>query len=211
MAAIEDLYPGVLASAPTVPELLLDRAIRDTARDFCKRTRYLRTQLDAIDVVADTATYDLTLPTDTALVDIIAVTYDGSELTPKTIEQLRRDDADWETATGSPNYYFRSGVSSIQLVGIPQADNAGSLVVRVALMPTFAAATIDDVLVEDHHEELVNGALFRLLRIPNKGWTDRGMSDYYGTLYESKIGEATHVADSDRTMNVRRRVRYGGY
>lgn len=211
MAAIETLYPGVLASAPSVPEVLLDRALLETARDFCRRTRYLRTQLDPISLVADTSSYALTLPTDTALVDIIGVTLNGSELTPKTVEQLRRADPDWEAATGTPDYYFREGSADIRLVGTPQADDADALVVRVALMPTLSAATIDDVLTDDHGEELVNGALFRLLKIPGKAWTDKGAADYYGALYESRIGEATHVADADRTMNVRRRVRYGGY
>jgi len=63
--------------------------------------------------------------------------------------------------------------------------------------------------MNDFRDTIINGALNRLLRIPNKDWTDLNGAQYYGTLFNQGVDEAERRARNADT-GVRRRVMYGG-
>lgn len=210
MAAITTLYPAVLAIASQAPEILASRALIESAREFCSRTRLWREDLTALDSAASTASYTLTLPADSAVVDLMSVKYNTENLTPKDSAQLDKIDSEWRTREGTPVYYKREGTDGLRLVRVPATALTGAIEVYAALKPAFNATSIDDTVLEEHQDTIVNGALARLLRIPKKEWSDKSTSEYYRTLFERELGVASSRGDSGRTANVARKVRYGG-
>ena len=63
--------------------------------------------------------------------------------------------------------------------------------------------------MDDYREAIVNGTLFRLLRMPSRDWTDFQGADVYRSLYNVGLVEAERKAQQSDT-GVARKVRYGG-
>tara|TARA_R100001086_G_scaffold221368_1_gene138480 strand:+ start:53 stop:298 length:246 start_codon:yes stop_codon:yes gene_type:complete len=63
--------------------------------------------------------------------------------------------------------------------------------------------------MSDYRDAIVNGTLFRLLRIPSKDWTDYNAASVYSALYNEGIGTAEKRARYGDTA-VAGKVNYGG-
>ena len=63
--------------------------------------------------------------------------------------------------------------------------------------------------MDDHREAIVNGTLFRLLRMPNREWSDLQGADVYRQIYNVGLTNAERKAKQSDT-GVARKVRYGG-
>jgi hypothetical protein len=63
--------------------------------------------------------------------------------------------------------------------------------------------------MSDYRDTIVNGALFRLLRLPSKEWTDLAGAQVYGSLFNAGIIEADRRA-RNADAGVVRKVSYGG-
>ena len=63
--------------------------------------------------------------------------------------------------------------------------------------------------MDDYREALVNGTLFRLLRMPNREWTDLQAADVYRQLYGAGMVTAERRA-TQSDVGVTRKVKYGG-
>ena len=63
--------------------------------------------------------------------------------------------------------------------------------------------------MNDYRDTIINGALFRLLRMPNKEWTDLSAAGVYGQLFNSGVEAAERRARQADTA-VARTVKYGG-
>lgn len=212
MAAVTDLIPGIQINAPEATSLTIKRLIIEVVRDFCKVTKYWRQDLATVSLAADTATYALTLPADTELVDIKSVSYlNNADLTKKTIHQLRKIDPQYRTTNGTPRHVTRTGVDTIRVYPVPSAAAANVLTPYVALRPTLAATTIDDTIIDDHEETIRHGVLGRLFSLPRKAWTDNALAGFHLAAYENMRDTAAGEADDDRMTGVVRKMKYGGY
>jgi hypothetical protein len=63
--------------------------------------------------------------------------------------------------------------------------------------------------MSDYRDAIINGALFRLLRLPSKEFTDYQGAQVYSALFSQGIRDAKLKA-SQGDMPVARKVRYGG-
>jgi hypothetical protein len=210
--AILDLLPQVFASAPTAPNQIVTRYMRDAAREFCRRTLAWKADVLALTVTADTANVTVTPPTDGVLIDINSAVLDNNTpLVKKTRAQLDKAFPKWRTEAGTPTHITLSETQNdILLVKIPATTYTSLLDVSGVFVPTLTATTLDDNLVDRYGEDIVNGALYRLLRLPGKPWSDPNQALFYGTLFEDAINDAkTEVADGNM-VGVARKVTYGG-
>ena len=67
----------------------------------------------------------------------------------------------------------------------------------------------DDGVMSDYREAIINGALFRLLRMPSKDWTDYAGAQVYGSLFNEGLVYAERKARQG-DVRVSRKVAYGG-
>lgn len=218
-----DLLPEVLPDVPGCADLVAERAIRNAAIRFCQESKLYRQDLTPINVVADEPEYTVTPPAGYALVDIRRALFDGQPLYFISQDELDRlwndattrvnhflthdsglDTDTWQTATSSrPKYFFQPDKEKVRLVGIPTVAVTGGLELNVALKPTPTATQIEDWLYNDHFRTLAFGALGELLKIPQKPWTDKGLSDHYESLFREGIGIAKGEALRDHGRNDR--------
>lgn len=211
MADLSVLAPGILAAAPDAPDPTIERSLREAAREFCRVTQYWVEELSPVDLVADQGAYTLTLPSGSMLTDLNEVRADGRPLGATTRKKLTAGDSRWPDRAGTPREYYREGAAGLRLVPKPATASTAGLTVHAVLGPGFDAAELPDLLVNDHGEALVHGALARLLAIPGKSWSDGGLAAYHSTMFLEAMREASSRAADGYVTGTPRKVRYGGY
>lgn len=168
--------PQVSTYLPEVPNFVADNAIRDSAIQFCEKTRYLQMDIQTIDSVTAQQSYQIITPADTKFVDIVEAFYNGFPLIPKSAEELTRifKWVDWRGFQGNPAYTVRMINPEIQLVPIPQNVQPGNqyIAARIAIAPLRTATTCDIELYEHFAEIIGYGARARLMETVGQPYSD---------------------------------------
>ena len=183
---ITSWIPDVSPAAPGCPNQVLKSSILEICRDFCKHTQLWNNQaLTAIDIVALTADYTLSsLLGDIAFIDAVLV--DSNPIWPTTIEELNALFRYWRSTTETrPSRYVVEAADSIKLVYKPSEAVTAGLEVFVSLMPLRTATTVQDFIYRDHKEAIANGAIGKLLDIPNVPWSNIELAAVYTSRYEA--------------------------
>lgn len=190
MALLTALRDDTMPSLPGCPLAIVDDAILKTVIDFCNRSRAYRYSPASIDVVANTATYVPTLPSETEIAWLLSAEIDDVPIdtpTPGSVPILS------ETDTG---VVFAAVVASTTQLGLRNVpDESATLNVRLALRPTLAATEYPDALHVLYRDAIASGVLAKLFAQPKKPWSAPEMVAYYKTAYESGISAAEYRAD----------------
>lgn len=205
----EALLPQILPMVSGCPDTLIQNNIRASVIELCERASVYQAELDPLTTVGNIYEYDLEPPSGTAVQKILWVTHAGKDLEPLTSTLLEQRVPKWREGNGVPEYYVKQGTALLWLVPIPTTTSVSSTIVRAVLKPTHTSSACDDGVMNDYRDTIINGALFRLLRIPNKDWTDLQSAGVYGTLFNDGVVNAERKARGADT-GVARRVRYGG-
>jgi hypothetical protein len=205
----EALLPDILPMVPGCPDSLIKNNIRAAVIELCERASVYQAELDPLTTVGNIYEYDLEAPSGTAVQKILWITHEGKDLEPLTSTLLEQRIPKWREGNGVPEYYVQQGSALVWLAPIPTATGVSSTIVRAVLKPTHTSSACDDGVMNDYRDTIINGALFRLLRIPNKEWTDLQGASVYGSLFNEGTMIAERKARGADT-GVARRVRYGG-
>lgn len=206
----ETLLPDIIPVVPTCPDTLIEGQIRAAAIEFCEKTGIYQAELDAVTTVGGTYEYELEPPTGTSVHKIMWATYDGKDLEPISTSLLEQRVPDWRNSShyGDPEYFVKQG-TNFWLVPVPSATLPQSTILRVQLKPTHRSNSCDDSVMGDYRDAIVNGALYRLLRMPGREWTDYSGAQIYGSLFAEGLVRAEREA-RHADQGVARKVRYGG-
>ncbi len=183
--AISTLTPRVVVHALGLPEPLAEMYLRDAAIDFCRESRVLYGDLTDISVTSGDASYTLTISADERPIAVLGVKFDGLDLVPVQLDSLRDD---WQSDTGTPQYYYMS--NEVDLVLYPVPDTTGTLKVSVARAPTRTAASIDDTLADQWLDGVVAGALARALIAPNTPYSNPQLATFYAQEFAKHVSYA---------------------
>ena len=178
MATLPELSPEVRVEVPDCPMGLINKTLINTIRDFCWQTHYWQYAMEAITLLPfnasapDTYTYTLPVPTNTELVAIRNLFYEGLPLRMKSGAWLDEHQHKWREVTGEPQFYIQ--LSDKQVRFIPASDEVRPIAVSgvLALRPTRTTNEFDDSLME-FDQVLINGAISRLLMMAGKLWSGR--------------------------------------
>jgi len=213
MVPFEELFPEVLAVAPTCPTPTMVRVTRNAIREFCERAKCYRYSLEAEAVVANDPEVQLTLPPFTVMVAPITISLGGELLKPTSPGLLEEDSEDWESHVGEPRFYLRStlDLNAVKLFPIPISGYSGDKGLRgeVALKPSRAATGIEEMVFDQYFSGFVSGTLADLLMIPSAPWYSPSQAAFHAEIFEMEILKAQSRAASD-DLPKRRTVRYGG-
>ena len=205
----ETLLPEILPMVPGCPASLIQNNIRAAVVELCERASVYQQELDPLTTVANIYEYDLEAPSGTSVQKILWVTHAGVDLEPITSSLLEQRIPKWRTEAGVPEYFLQQTSSLFSLAPVPAATAVSSTVIRAVLKPSHSSTACDNDVMNDYRDTIVNGALFRLLRIPNKDWSDIQGASVYGQLFNQGVEAAERRARNADT-GVRRSVRYGG-
>jgi hypothetical protein len=185
MATLLSVFTNeVVLGAPGIPAPLAEHYVRNTAIDFCNRTKYVTEELAPITVAAESTSDTLTLTAGEEITEVTLVYADDNPLDPISEPQLQHDVGDWKTRTGQPTHFLSSG-TTIRLYPTPTANV--TLVVTVAKRPTRTATTLPDVLNAEWRDAMITGALGTALMVPKQTFTDPQMATLQRQLYNDWV------------------------
>lgn len=194
MANVSDVRAELQTDLPDCGNTFIDAAIIRSSRWFCEQTLVWRETLDAINVVADTYLYNLTVSdtTNSMVHSLYHVEYDDVPIKIKTEEFFddKYKTSNWRasTATTSQWCYLTKDRSQIRLVYIPDTALASGLDVTVCLKPTLTATTIPDMLYNDYVDAIVDGAKVYLYGKTEQPWANMEYKAYYEKEFKKWIG-----------------------
>jgi len=103
--------------------------------------------------------------------------------------------------------YLQKTPDTFWLVPVPNAKNVNGLLLSVALKPTRTSNNIDTNFSNDYRDGIIYGTIFRLLRIPQKAWTDSIAASDYFNLFQAEISDA-ELRGRGGNIGVKRTVKY---
>ena len=167
------------------PDFVIERAVRDSAIDFCSRTDIYMPEPEFLTVIAGLNEYAVSLPTGTELNHILDIFKDKSALSPISYNQLLLRLGD-ETTTGSPQYYAQRDNADFYLAPIPASSD--SIRVLYSVKPTSSSTSIPDTVGKEHRETISHGALYRLQMMSSQPWSNPNAAANNKQLFERGLG-----------------------
>lgn len=169
-----EFYDHIMPELPGVQPALVDHWLRQVAIDFCQDTCVHTTEVTPIDIVADTATYDLSSPIDETEVFMVkAVWYDDVPLDIAPADVLDRYFTYWPSVTDTqPSCYTHSRPDQITLYPTPDTALVGGLRVKVVLRPTLIATGLASWVFTRYLRAISMGVKGRLMEMQGKPWTN---------------------------------------
>ena len=205
----ETLLPEILPMVSGCPDSLVQNSVRASVIELCERASVYQAELDPLTTVANIYEYDLEAPSGTSVQKILWVTHEGKDVEPITTTLLEQRLPNWRDGSGVPQYFIQQTSSLFILAPIPMVTSVNSTVIRAVLRPTHTSTSCTNDVMNDYRDTIVNGALSRILRIPNKDWTDLTGAQIYGSLFNQGVESAERRARHADT-GVHRSVKYGG-
>jgi hypothetical protein len=194
-----EFYDFTLPDLPGCPTAALDNALRQSAIEFTEQSLARKVTHDPIAIVAGTAEYDFSPPSETVVYAITYAAFDADEIqiTGETGILLQN----WRTGTGTPKYIL-GGATTLTLV--PEPDVGGTLTMNVALRPSPDATGIDDSIFNEFRDVIVHGALSKLMFSPKKPYSNAQLATYHAQQFMIKTAAAgTRTARNYTRMPLR--------
>lgn len=178
MASYEAFLSRVLIEAPGCAEISALQAIKDACIEFCEKGLILARDHDPITISAGVIDYDLEPPTGYLVVKVMKAWVENNEIHPMAPDVVRdastynRLFSSYQSAPSTPTHFLQKEERSISVWPVPEKKYPNGLTLRVALKPTRASTTIEDLVFEDYAETIAAGALKRLHLSFEKPYTD---------------------------------------
>ena len=207
MATYSSLVKEILPYVPLCPDSLVEQHIRSATIEFCERSKAYILDMDPFNTTAGVYEYDFDIPVATEVHQVLYMTHDGNDMDPISPRSLELNYPDWRNRTGNPHVYLQKSASLFWIVPVPSGTK--EVIASVALKPTRTSNNIDSTISNQYRDAIIYGALYRLLRMPNREWTDVGASREYLAQFNSEITQAELRARGG-DLGVKRTVKYKG-
>ena len=194
---------------PGCPDTLVENHLRSATIDFAERSKAYVLDLDPITTVSGVYEYDFDQPSGTEVHQILWMTYDGNDMDPISPRSLELNYPDWRDRTSRPHVYLQKTPSTFWVVPVPQTTLTNGLITSVALKPTRTTTNIDTTFSNSYRDGIIYGALYRLLRIPGKDWSDPYAANDYLSMFSQEVKQAELKARGG-DLGVKRTVKYKG-
>lgn len=183
MKSLDEFAANVKLYAPGCPDPTMYFALRQSAIEFCERTRMWRYE-DEFAVAAEDCEA-ITAPSGSEIHEIEAVFFNGNKLTAATTSWLDEHMRGWRAGlvSGYPKYVTQSRPDTISIV--PRM--AGTLALHVFLKPSQDAEELPDWMADKYRAVISHGALGHILLIPNQSFTNPELGGVFGSSFQAKI------------------------
>ena len=211
MASYESLLSEIIPVVPGCTDTLIEQNIRAAVIELCEKTEVYQKELDPVSTVKNIFEYDLAPTSSTTVHMIIWMPYDGEDLEAITTALLEQRKPKWRQSgyEGRPEYFVKQSPSLFYVAPVPNETKVNGLLLRVALKPTHTSSSCEDDIVNDYRDTIINGTIYRLLRLPGREWTDYTGAQIYGSLFLEGIASASEIGKQSASR-VARKVRYSG-
>jgi hypothetical protein len=199
---LADFLPLVLPHAPRCPRPVAEQYLRLSAIEWCERTRCWRSILTTAISAQESA---IVAPVYATIHEIERAEFSASnvnqyELTPTQFSSVSLKDFGDTTTGATPRYITQVAPNAVSVLPFM----AGTLELSLFLKPRFGSELGFDAedplqdrynVVPEHifiqsAEHIADGALSRLLALPDQEWTNPQMAGYYGSRFEASCNRA---------------------
>ena len=189
------------------PDTLVEQNIRAAAIEFCERSKAYILDMDPFTTISGVYEYDFEIPSGTEVHQILYMTEDGNDMDPISPRSLELNYPDWRDRTGNPHVYLQKTPTTFWVVPVPSGSR--QVIVSVALKPSRTSNNIDTTISNQYRDAIIYGALYRLLRMPSREWTDVNAAREYLAQFNMEITQAELRARGG-DLGVKRTVKYKG-
>jgi len=209
MASFSSLVKEILPYVPTCPDSLVESHLRSSTIELCEKSKAYVYDLDPLASISGVYEYEFDQPTGTDVHAILWATYDGEDLDPISPRSLELNYPDWRNKSSIPQVYLQKNADTFWLVPVPNATKTNAIQLSVALKPSRTSNNISTDFSNSYRDGIIYGALYRLLRIPNREWSDPNAARDYLSLFNEEVRQAELKARGG-DLGVRRLVKYKG-
>lgn len=199
MVPVSTFFSRLMPSIVGCPEPLAQQALVDSAIALCDQALVVQIDLDPVPVLEGVRDYELELPPQQQLSQVIRVWAGDSMLDPVPSFQASGVDG----PSGRPRYYFTrdvDGVLNIRLAPTPDQP-LDRLRIRVATRPTRSATRLHRSLFDEWVDVVVDGALARLYDTPGQVYSNEAKALVLYQNVRAKINTARLEALRGRVVS----------
>lgn len=189
-----NLYDEVLPDVPGVTPAVALNAIRNACIEFCSKSNIWVVDHDPIASIADEPVYQFEPPNGTVVSSVVVARFAGFELDPATQGELSEEYGDWQSKSGTPEYFIQENSEELILCPKPIAAVADALKMKVSLKPSRKSTGIEGWIVESYQEELAHGAKAKLFAMNKKPWSSAELAGFHLSAFEAAIAAAKMAA-----------------
>ena len=198
---LTDFLSRLIPMVPGCPQPVALQALRDAAIDFCERTMIVRHVTDPVTVRPGEPTYDIDLPSESAVVRVLNVWYGGSRLELAPAQTVTAHGAYVIGGDlGSPTAAYVLEPATVRLFPVPDARQDRALIVQAATKPTRTAKSVAAILFDDWAEAIVGGALARLAVMPGNSFSNPDMAALGASQFLAGVNAAKLEARKGRVV-----------
>lgn len=168
----------------------MQQALIDSAIHFCELSQVVVYEADPVTVAPGSDIVDIELPSQQTLAQLLSVYAGTRYLTPVARDNVQ----DQPTELAEPSYYFTQVIDEqLQLRLYPGTKEGCVVRLRMTTKPTRAATSVPTVLFNEYVETIVDGALARLLAMPEQNFTNEPKA----MLLEQRVRRVVAEARTD--------------
>ena len=137
--------------------------------------------------------------------------YDGKDLEAITPRGLAAQRPKWRDGTNNstPEHFLQISPEVFWLIPIPDTTNATGILMNVSLKPSRSSNNILTQVADEYRDGIIFGALYRLLRMPARDWSDPQAAADYAGLFRQTVQDA-EIKARRADIGVGRKVVYAG-
>lgn len=186
-----DLLTEVLPHLTADPsDPMTEAALKNAVIEFCRGSWVWRHFPDAQDVSAGEAQYQLEPAAGADVAAILSCSYDGVPLTQASTDYLDENCPTWQTVAAAVKNFTQIDTDSLYLAPLPACTIVGGLSMVLALQPRRSAISFPKWIASQYMEELASGALWKLMSMPGKPWSDAAGAALHHTRFDDAITAA---------------------
>lgn len=196
---LDAMLPDILTHVRGCSNYTIMEKVRLTAIDFCRRTLFSQETICELDITEGEIFVPIPCPStqvEKIYVLIVELATQGAlrEYNKRTLNQIgttsrfNRLNPYAQQPTDFPLGWMNTkNKSGINLVPTPAKDQPGEVSVQVAYQPTRNSTKIDRLLFDDHRQALIEGTLYRLLKMSAEEWGDSRAAMIHDRDYEIEV------------------------
>lgn len=177
MANINDLAVELTPYCPEMPRRTAARFLLKAAREFFETTKCWKDP-GVIRWMPDRASYKVPVPSCTAAVKVLSLSFKGIE---------------FEKSQSGLGYCYHQAVPGRIEISGPTEET--DLEILTAIAPIDVGASIPCSLINRVEDALINGALSRIFKMPNKPWSS-GQWQVYEADFQRALSEFTVLGET---------------
>ena len=211
MASFESFMKDVLPYVPGCPDTMVENALRSSTIELCEKAAVYTKELDAISTVSGIYEYEFNQPAGTKVDKILWAMYDGKDLEAITPRGLAAQRPKWRDGTNNatPEHFLQISPELFWLIPIPDTTKTDGVIMNVSLKPSRSSNNILTQVADDYRDGIIFGALYRLLRMPARDWSDPMAAADYAGLFRQTVQDA-EIKARRADIGVGRKVVYSG-